>query len=295
MGNYFKSHLASYRQEAIGLVFFLTWLYCTLFGCGLVTESYVYWGLERIWTVAGLAEAVAAIVGLGLVGRIDKPRLRTLAILGTVCAIAGAFAIWLGYYDHDLFWTCRIIGGSLCGIAITSLILAWGARLCTYNEAQIEFAVPASFALAFALYCAILLLKTSSIAVLVIDGIFPLISMHYLLKGRDSDAPVEGHVGPTMKRTSLRDIASLLVLIAFLWFEIAYFRVISTPLELGDRYWHFLIPFSSSCLVALVLFLFCIKLSRYMNFTLVFRWALPLALVSYALLYMNFEDPTQRY
>ena len=62
MSGYFKRHLHDYWSEAAGLAFFFTWVFCTLFGCGLVTTPFIHWGLEYIWEIAGLAEAVAALI-----------------------------------------------------------------------------------------------------------------------------------------------------------------------------------------------------------------------------------------
>lgn len=294
MAGYFKSHLRRYGREAIGLAFFLTWLYCTLFGCGLVTTAYVHWGLELIWEAAGLSATIAAAIGLLLAPRIRTSHMSAYTIGGAFAAVAGAILIWLGYFDHDLFWYTRIIGGACCGVAFVSGVLVWGTKLASYNEADIEFAVPASFALSFALYCLILLTKVSSGAVMAMDCAFPIIAIFFALRDQRPFGSQKLPPARTAERAELKDMASLFVLVAFLWFQIAYFRVISTPAGAGNRYWHFLVPFFCACLVALALFLFCIKLSRYVNFTLLFRWALPLTLLSYALLYMDYDDPTQR-
>lgn len=293
MSGYFKRHLHDYWSEAAGLAFFFTWVFCTLFGCGLVTTPFIHWGLEYIWEIAGLAEAVVALIGLGIIHRV-KEHLRSLGTAAMLFAVAGNLAIWFGYFDHAYFWAMRAIGGTCCGIAFVCFAVIWGSRLCSYDEATIEFIVPFSFALAFAFYCILLLTKVSSIPVLVMDCAFPVLSFYFMRRLGKPDLDEEPMASRKRERAELKDYLSLLVLVGFLWFQIAYFRVISTPDELGNRYWHFLVPFFCSCVIATLLFVFCIKVSRYLNFTLMFRWSLPLSLLSYAILFIGYQNPVIR-
>ena len=294
MAHYFKLHSARYFTEAIGFAFFLTWVYVTLFGCGLSTSSFVHYGLEYLWESAGLFECLIGLLGLTFVQRMAFVKTKVFTVSGAAFAIAGCFGIWLAYFNHDAFWTMRTLSGIANGAAIVCFSVAWGRKLRSYNEADIEFAVPASFALSFFFYCIILLGKTSSIPVLVLDCAFPFASALMLMRDKEldsSDNPTEDQLSPL---SDLRRFFSLFMLVAFLWFQIAYFRILSTPDELGNRYWHFLIPFFCACCIAIGLFLMCLKASRYLNFTLMFRWALPLMLLSYALLFIDYQDPFQR-
>lgn len=315
MAHYLKLHSARYFREAVGFAFFLTWVYVTLFGCGLSTSSFVHRGLEYLWESAGLFECLIGLLGLAFVRRLAFVKTNVFAVSGTVFAIAGCFGIWLAYFNHDVFWTMRTLSGIANGAAIVCFSVAWGRKLRSYNESDIEFAIPASFALSFFFYCIILLGKTSSIPVLVLDCAFPFASALMLMRGRESSVAnaATHNQGNTLSGTwtpvspcdssqvespslssDLRRFFSLFVLVAFLWFQIAYFRILSTPDELGNRYWHFLIPFFCACCIAIGLFLMCLKASRYLNFTLMFRWALPLMLLSYALLFIDYQDPFQR-
>lgn len=294
MAHYLKLHSARYFKEAIGFSFFLTWVYVTLFGCGLSTSSFVHHGLEYLWESAGLFECLIGLLGLAFVRRLALVKTNVFTVSGAVFAIAGCFGIWFAYFNHDVFWTMRTLSGIANGAAIVCFSVAWGRKLHSYNEADIEFAVPASFALSFFFYCIILLGKTSSIPVLVLDCAFPFASALMLMRGKgldSSDNPTGKQLSPL---SDLRRFFSLFMLVAFLWFQIAYFRILSTPDELGNRYWHFLIPFFCACCIAIGLFLMCLKASRYLNFTLMFRWALPLMLLSYALLFIDYQDPFQR-
>lgn len=294
MIEYFKYHWTECKTECVGLAFFLAWVYCTLFGCGLVTTSFIHWGIESIWSAAGLAGSITAVVFLAFQGHAKMPTGKLLGVIGAAFAVAGCIAIWLGYFDHRLFVAMRTVGGICCGIAIVCMTSVWYARLSMHNEADIEFAVPFSFALSFAIYCIILLVKVSAVPVLVLDCLFPILSMRYALNS--TCASLDENLRTTVgeKHSSLREYASLLVLIGFLWFQIAYFRVISTPEEIGDRYLHFLIPFFGSCVIASILFLSCIKVSRHVNFTLIIRWPLPLFMLSYVVYFLGYQDQTIR-
>jgi DNA-binding CsgD family transcriptional regulator len=292
------------------LACFFAWVYCTLYGCGLVTSAYVHWGLEYFWSATGLAMAVLSIVLLIAYGHVGTPPQAAVKAIGTIAAIAGSFAIWLGYFDHSLFWIMRTVAGICCGIGFIVFSVLWLKRLSGRDEDAIEFTISAAFVITFLLYCAILLLKVSAISVLVVDALFPLLSLYCVSKAsvrgkegeenggsQDSRLPSESEPlapEPSEKRSALRNYATLMLLLVFLWFQIAYFRVLSTPEELGNRYQHFLIAFFSASVVATILFIMCIYISRMLNFSLIFRWSLPLFVLSYAVYFLNPGDPTVR-
>lgn len=281
-------------DDYLGLACLFAWVYVTLFGCGLSTSPFVFFGLEHFWSATGLVCAVAGIAALIAVGNIKSPTASVWSMVAPALAIIGSFSIWLGYFDHNLFWVMRIVCGLFSGTAFIMMTVFWYTRLCALDEARIEFAVTAAFALSFILYCVILLLKPSSVAVLVVDALFPVLSSYFLR--RSGIESLDGGLTTTSseKRSALRHYATLLVMIALLWFQIAYFRVLSTPETLGNRFTHFLIAFFCAAVFASVLFIFCLKLSAHLNFTLIVRWPLPLFIVSYVVYFFNLTDPMVR-
>jgi DNA-binding CsgD family transcriptional regulator len=290
-----SGHIAkACRNDCLGLIFLFSWVYVTLFGCGLATKPFIRWGLEYFWSAAGLGCAVIGIGALVAVGHVKVPRSTTLSVVAAVFAVVGTFSIWLGYFDNALFWYMRTLCGVSCGIGFTMLGVLWYARMCALDEEEIEFTVAAAFMVSFILYCVILLLKPSSIAVLVVDALFPPLSVYFLHK---ADLATLDEVLPTTpqeKHHALANYATLSILVALLWFLVAYFRVLTTPVELGNRFTHFLISFFAASIIAAVLFVCCLRMSRHLNFTLIVRWPLPLFALSCVVYFMNPTDPLVR-
>ena len=71
---------------------------------------------------------------------------------------------------------------------------------------------------------------------------------------------------------------------------IAFFRVLSTPELSGNRFTHYLIPFSFACVTSLVMLLLCMRMSRYLNVSLAYRWSLPLFMLSYVPIIIDYGN-----
>ena len=82
----------------------------------------------------------------------------------------------------------------------------------------------------------------------------------------------------------------LFVLQAALWFNFAFFRTFSSPNYLSDRFVHYLIPFSISCTISILILLASLRTARSISFSLAHRIALPLMCLSYAVLALAPDD-----
>ena len=327
MGTYYRRHLAPYWRRDLGFALFLAWLYCTLFGCGLATHdpaiegTPTQWCLERIWMFSGLTEGLCGAIGLGLSA---CPRVRALvadprfAWAAAGVASLGSALVWVAWLERTtLFWQVYAFGGLTCGIGVALFAIVWGARLGTDDEARIELAIPVSFGIAFAIYLVLLLTKWSSgftlaICVVLCAGSALLACRRVEPDARHSvgtdamqpDGPetlqvvrecplVEG-VGECVAWPSVRDALSFVVLTVALWFQIAYFRAIATPALMGDSFAHYLYPFAGACVASLVMVALCIRVSRYLNLALAYRWGLPMFMLSYVPLIFGYDDPRLR-
>lgn len=306
----FRQRIKSYRNQNIGFACFLAWNYISLYGCGIAAGGYIRCALEHFWLVAGLAEALIAGACLLLVTKRGISISKTWGIAAAVCAVLGNIGIWVSYFDTDLFWPGFVVGGALCGLGVALMTIVWGQRLTTKNEAKIEFDVLISFVIAFALYCLTIPIKLWGVADLLIASALAILSMvlafhqskEPILTGADGkpiEAPVQEEPAPcrlssAQAKSEIRESISIFLVVTLLWFQIALFRVLATPPEPGDRYTHFLIPFSIAFAVTIILFAFLLRGSRYLNFTLIFRWTLPFLLLELGLLYSNYDNFTVR-
>lgn len=78
------------------------------------------------------------------------------------------------------------------------------------------------------------------------------------------------------------------------WVQVAFFRVVATPEIMGDRIAHFLIPFTCACVLSLVMLALCLRMSRYLDISLAYRWSLPLFMLSYVPIFIDYGNPTLR-
>lgn len=300
MIEYFRQNLSAHGRETLGFALFLAWVYVTLFGCGLATVvepascAPSTYGLEYIWMVCGLAEAVAALGCIAVARRLprvdeflhDKRAARVAALV----AAAGCIFIWLAWYDRALFDRYYPIGGVLAGASVVMYAAVWSARLRTLNEARLEFVIPCSFAVSFLLYFVILLTKESGLVVLLLVAAMIVASMR--LARTDGAPPAEPCGEKTLQgNPGLRSFA---VLAFASWVQIAFFRVLSTPAMSGNRFTHYLIPFSFACVLSVAMLLLCIRMSRYLNVSLAYRWSLPLFMLSYVPIVMDYGNANLR-
>ena len=298
--------LRRHWKDAVGLALYLGWVYCTFFGCGLAEPDPASvgrpadWSLERLWMAAGVAQALGAVAGLALdllARRVERHDIsRPVHIAALACAVLGTVTLWASWFDgarlfETLFWG----GGALCGVAMALFTMAWGRRLSSFDEMRIEFTVPLAFTVAFVLYLIMLLWKPSSVFVLVVVCLMAVLSCA-LLTPRRADGQTGRSAGGAVTASSSqrRGVLSFLVLVAALWVQVAYFRVLATPALSGNRFTHYLYPFLMAAVVSAVMLLLCIRISRYLNITLAYRWGLPLFVLAYVPVFIGYDDPTLR-
>lgn len=298
--------LRRHWKDAVGLALYLGWVYCAFFGCGLAEPDPASvgrpadWSLERLWMAAGAAQALGAVAGLALdllARRVERHDIsRPVHIAALACAVLGTVTLWASWFDgarlfETLFWG----GGTLCGVAMALFTMAWGRRLSSFDEMRIEFTVPLAFTVAFVLYLIMLLWKPSSVFELVVVCLMAVLSCA-LLTPRRADGQAGRSVGGAVAASSSqrRGVLSFLALVAALWVQVAYFRVLATPALSGNRFTHYLYPFLMAAVVSAVMLLLCIRISRYLNITLAYRWGLPLFVLAYVPVFIGYDDPTLR-
>lgn len=296
-----------YRTEIAGLALFLTWEYCSLFGCTLVQHSPLHNSIEYVWLACGITQAVTALAGLALAKAGKLPRFRTLCIAAGILLAAAVALERVAFSTGDaaLFWQAGMVGGALAGVGCTAGIVCWGAVLKRRGEEGIELVVASAFLISFALYCSMLFLKNCTVnAVLLCAAAVGSFTIAARIAGSHvPDAKESGANGTwrvikganeqvkpadsqTLAAFSARTLVPVLVLVAVLWMQVAYFRVLETPDYPSTRFIHYLVPFSLSALAAVALIALCITRSRYLNLTLMFRWQLPFLLISCGVLYL---------
>lgn len=305
MIDHFRQNLSTHWRETVGFALFLAWVYCALFGCGLATVDETLmcapssYGLEYIWMMCGLFEALGAIAGIVVARKLPQAdellQRRHVALAAAVLAAAGAFFIWLAWYDRVvLFDRVFVVGSALTGFAVVLFTVIWSARLRRLNEARLEFVIPCSFTISFLLYFVILLTKESGLVVLALVIVMNFASMR--LARTDAPAPSAEAAEPCAGKAPCGNpgMRSFVILAFASWVQIAFFRVISTPALSGNRFTHYLIPFSFACVLSLAMLLLCIRMSRYLNVSLAYRWSLPLFMLSYLPIFADYDNAELR-
>lgn len=306
MATHLASRLHFHWKESLGFALFLGWIYCTLFGCGLASPNPLAdgqpttHGLERIWMFSGIAESLGAALGLALMatsrrlGRLLS--IRTIQLIGALSCTVGCVLVWAswthcGQWFDSLYW----IGGLIGGIGIGAYTMVWGQHLSRCDEARIEAIIPLAFVTSFAIYLIVLFLRPDSRLVLAIVIAMAIGSL-LLLRASESRGPTEpaGHDASRPSNAPWKGLLSFSAIVMVAWIQIAYFRVISTPALSGNRFTHYLYPFLGACVVSFVMLLLCIRISRYLNITLAYRWSLPLFVIAYVPLLIDYNDPMLR-
>lgn len=302
----FVRYKSLYLRETVGFALFLAWVYCSLFGCGLasyenspVGVTTVY-NLEHIWMVSGLFEALGGIAGIIVARFVPAPdRLLHGRVLGAIacgCAIVGNYVTMTAWADFPgLFWQLYPLGGALTGVAIALFIALWGARLGSYDEAYAEFVIPLSFTVAFALYFVLLLTKQGHIPIFIALALMIAVSAFFVVRNNTAAYEAAPQARSRERDTDGKQgLLSFAVLMVVSWVQVAFFRIISTPGLTGDRFTHYLLPFSFACVLSLVMFLLCLRLSRYLNISLAYRWSLPLFMLSYLPIFADYDNAELR-
>lgn len=273
------------RSGGLGLL--LGWMYCAFFSCGLVPHIIILRSSEHVWQWVGVGMAASALV----IALLRTQRKSTLAfsksagVVGALCGAVGSCCIWLAFAGTTWNVALSTTGGLLAGAGLTIMAVIWGRCLSGFEVARLERTVPEAFIIAFALYFVLLAAKGALFLLACI--LMPLGSMFMAFHRADQwKCPFEKECacgpGKPMEATTgmqLRSMAPILLLHFVLWVQFSSFRLISSPDVVGDRFMHYLVPFSCAAAVAIVLFLLCIRNSRFLNYSLMYRWATPLMML----------------
>ena len=288
-------------RRSVGLGCYLAWVYCSLFSCGLVPVVIQLCSIERSWVYSGIGEAAAAIFVIILYallrekGRGDAAQ-RMIGVLGAGCACIGSVLIWVSHLDISWYAALTVVGGLCCGAGLALLGILWGSRFSYCDEEHIESTVPLSFVISFVVYFVLLAAKGSLF--MVVDAVLPVVSTWIVFRPRcgrsvSTDGEAIGALAHAGLRKQFSHLGSLFVLYFLIWFQFALFRVASSPMVNGGRFMHYLVPFSIAAVLAIVAFLTCMRQTRFLNFTFLYRWSVPLMIIGCGLLLIDLGIPEQ--
>ena len=288
-------------RRSVGLGCYLAWVYCSLFSCGLVPVVIQLCSIERSWVYSGIGEAAAAIAVIIVYallrekGRGDSAQ-RMIGVIGAGCACIGSVLIWVSHLDLSWYAALTVTGGLCCGAGLSLLGILWGSRFSYCDEEHIESTVPLSFVISFVVYFVLLAVKGPLF--MVVDAVLPVVSTWIVFRPRcgrsvSTDGEAIGALAHAGLRRQLSHLGSLFVLYFLIWFQIALFRVASSPMTYGGRFMHYLVPFSIAAVLAIVAFLTCMRRTRFLNFTFLYRWSVPLMIIGCGLLLIDLGLPEQ--
>ena len=288
-------------RRSVGLGCYLAWVYCSLFSCGLVPVVIRLCSIERSWVYSGIGEAAAAIAVIIVYallrekGRGDAAQ-RMIGVLGAGCACIGSVLIWVSHLDISWYAALTVVGGLCCGAGLALLGILWGSRFSYCDEEHIESTVPLSFVISFVVY--FVLLAAKGPLFMVVDAVLPVVSTWIVFRPRcgrsvSTDGEAIGALAHAGLRKQFSHLGSLFVLYFLIWFQFALFRVASSPMVNGGRFMHYLVPFSIAAVLAIVAFLTCMRQTRFLNFTFLYRWSVPLMIIGCGLLLIDLGIPEQ--
>lgn len=288
-------------RRSVGLGCYLAWVYCSLFSCGLVPVVIQLCSIERSWVYSGIGEAAAAIAVIIVYALLrEKGRgnaaQRMIGVIGAGCACIGSVLIWVSHLDLSWYAALTVTGGLCCGAGLSLLGILWGSRFSSCDEEHIESTVPLSFVISFVVYFVLLAVKGPLF--MVVDAVLPVVSTWIVFRPRcgrsvSADGEAIGALAHAGLRRQLSHLGSLFVLYFLIWFQIALFRVASSPMTYGGRFMHYLVPFSIAAVLAIVAFLTCMRRTRFLNFTFLYRWSVPLMIIGCGLLLIDLGLPEQ--
>ena len=288
-------------RRSVGLGCYLAWVYCSLFSCGLVPVVIRLCSIERSWVYSGIGEAVAAIFVIILYALLrEKGRggaaQRMIGALGAGCACIGSVLIWASHLDISWYAALTVVGGLCCGAGLALLGILWGSRFSYCDEGHIESTVPLSFVISFVVY--FVLLAAKGPLFMVMDAVLPVVSTWIVFRPRcGRSVSTDGEASGTLAHAGLRKqfshLGSLFVLYFLIWFQFALFRVASSPITNGGRFMHYLVPFSIAAVLAIATFLTCMRQTRFLNFTFLYRWSVPLMIIGCGFLLIDLGIPEQ--
>lgn len=288
-------------RRSVGLGCYLAWVYCSLFSCGLVPVVIRLCSIERSWVYSGIGEAIAAIAVIVVYallrgrGRGEAAQ-RMIGALGAGCACIGSVLVWVSHLDISWYAALTVAGGLCCGAGLSLLGILWGSRFSYCDEEHIESTVPLSFVISFVVYFVLLAVKGPLF--MVVDAVLPVVSAWIVFRPRcgrnvSADGEAVGALAHVGLRKQFSHLVSLFVLYFLIWFQIALFRVASSPMTYGGRFMHYLVPFSIAAVLAIAAFLTCMRQTRFLNFTFLYRWSVPLMIIGCGLLLIDLGIPEQ--
>lgn len=288
-------------RRSVGLGCYLAWVYCSLFSCGLVPVVIRLCSIERSWVYSGIGEAIAAIAVIVVYallrgsGRGEATQ-HMIGALGAGCACIGSVLVWVSHLDISWYAALTVAGGLCCGAGLSLLGILWGSRFSYCDEEHIESTVPLSFVISFVVYFVLLAVKGPLF--MVADAVLPVVSAWIVFRPRcDRNVSADGEAVGALAHVGLRKqfshLVSLFVLYFLIWFQIALFRVASSPMTYGGRFMHYLVPFSIAAVLAIAAFLTCMRQTRFLNFTFLYRWSVPLMIIGCGLLLIDLGIPEQ--
>lgn len=281
---------AAWRQT-LGLGILFAWMYCSFFSCGLVPNPSVLRSVEHVWVFAAAAMAVTAAIILMLHKRHPVTSSPFAGVVAAAASSIGSILFWLSFLDYTWNMPLSAVGGALCGIGLTMQAVIWGQRLSGMDAERLEKIVPLAYVFAFAAYFILLAIKRYLFVIAC--AIMPPVCMYLAFRDGESKADRPSHtkeaslVSGKIMVKRLAGMTPLFVLFALMWFQFASFRVISSPDAVGDRIMHYLMPFSCAFVVAMALFWFCMRHSRFLNYSLMYRWAVPLMVLGCGVLFLG--------
>lgn len=288
-------------RRSVGLGCYLAWVYCSLFSCGLVPVVIQLCSIERSWVYSGIGEAAAAIAVIIVYALLrEKGRgnaaQRMIGVIGAGCACIGSVLIWVSHLDFSWYAALTVTGGLCCGAGLSLLGILWGSRFSYCDEEHIESTVPLSFVISFVVYFVLLAVKGPLF--MVVDAVLPVVSTWIVFRPRcgrsvSADGEAIGALAHAGLRRQLSHLGSLFVLYFLIWFQFALFRVASSPIGNGGRFMHYLVPFSIAAVLAIVAFLTCMRRTRFLNFTFLYRWSVPLMIIGCGFLLIDLGLPEQ--
>lgn len=288
-------------RRSVGLGCYLAWIYCSLFSCGLVPVVIRLCSIERSWVYSGIGEAIAAIAVIVVYALLrgrgcGEAAQHMIGALGAGCACIGSVLVWVSHLDISWYAALTVAGGLCCGAGLSLLGILWGSRFSYCDEEHIESSVPLSFVISFVVYFVLLAVKGPLF--MVVDAVLPVVSAWIVFRPRcgrnvSADGEAVGALAHVGLRKQFSHLVSLFVLYFLIWFQIALFRVASSPMTYGGRFMHYLVPFSIAAVLAIAAFLTCMRQTRFLNFTFLYRWSVPLMIIGCGLLLIDLGIPEQ--
>lgn len=283
-------------REALGLGLLLAWMYCSFFSCGLIPQPSVLRSSEHVWVFVGIGMLVTSVGLIALRRRVAFSTKWQTGVAATCAAGVGSFLIWLSFLHDSWNVPASVAGGLLAGSGLSAMAAIWCQRLSGFRVSKLESAVPLAFVFAFACYFVLLAIKGPLFAAACM--LMPIGSMTLAFRRASmwtcpfvedcacsSNKPIAGRI-----LTQIKAMAPLIAMYSLLWVQFSSFRVISSPNVVGDRFMHYLVPFSCAAIVAVGLFLLCLRHVRFLNYSLMYRWSAPLMVLGCGIFAMGPND-----